>query len=220
MSVPPSTRPERSRNPSTEVHGGVDRVNADGIGIGCPESTSPRTPRPLEKSTPPSVKRGSARSPQGNRREDTWTQCGHRHGRHTAPPVARHLLRAMASTIPQETGWAIAGPFTVMRFHKAQLSTGFGSAWRCSAMNGSEHRMRHLIELRQDLILRSAKRVSKDGPQARCLFTSFETRPVGAPQDEAVSLRFSVKQRGSNLARSKVMACAMVRKPRRIGYSP
>src|ERR1700722_10687422 len=40
-----------------------------------------------------------------------------------------------------------------------------------------------------NLILRSAKRVSKDGQQTRYSFPSFETRPAGAPQDEVALQR-------------------------------
>jgi hypothetical protein len=47
------------------------------------------------------------------------------------------------------------------------------------------------------LILRSdpEDRVSKDGGKRRCLWSSFETRPLGAPQDEVRWLRTHLRMR-------------------------
>jgi len=113
MELRPAGRPARpdARSPQESTRG-VDRFDADGIRVFGPESTSPPTPPPPEKTLSPESLKGRAQAAGG--RFETGRNVAHHHACHPAPGRLQHLLRAMERAKPQANGGESTVPLPIV----------------------------------------------------------------------------------------------------------
>jgi hypothetical protein len=103
------------RRESTRVHSGVDRFDADGIGVLAPESTNPATPPGAKKHSI----RGPGRTACGDRVASSWRiimRATLRQGH------VQHLLRAMGAGKDRDFRASNCRPLPIMKSPRARNS--------------------------------------------------------------------------------------------------